>query len=390
MNKKYQIFISSTYTDLKSERDNVIRTILKMYHFPIGMEMFSADDEEQWEQIKNTIDSSDYYIIILCKRYGSLVKEGISYTEKEYDYALSIGIPILSFVASDSLVLTSEKLEDDPKKIQKMNKFVEKVKKRPCEFWNNTDDLANKVSIALYKSFEKKNRLGWTKGSKHIIDSSGKNSRYIKEMYQVFENKMLDLLSFNTVINRLSRKIVINFLNSKEMIVNITTEIDFESIDEGVAFYNPSPVFRTEREANSYRHLEFKINNHDYINNIQKKVEYINGYQYNYKVQNTILIPKMDKAFVIHKTNHICDISSFFQSYQLLFPCKSFELLVFMMNNTEKFYMTGTLFSTFNVSNAKSFAEEFREDNYYQLSFNNWLLPGSGYSIIMQKEIVGK
>lgn len=52
MNKKYQIFISSTYEDLKEERSKVVATILKANHFPIGMEMFSADNVEQWEQIK--------------------------------------------------------------------------------------------------------------------------------------------------------------------------------------------------------------------------------------------------------------------------------------------------------------------------------------------------
>lgn len=49
MEKKFQIFISSTYEDLKEERAKLVATILKDYHFPIGMEMFSADNVEQWE-----------------------------------------------------------------------------------------------------------------------------------------------------------------------------------------------------------------------------------------------------------------------------------------------------------------------------------------------------
>ena len=86
MNKRYQIFISSTYEDLKEERKKVIQAILKLYHFPIGMEMFHADNEEQWEQIKNTLDMSDYYILIWGRCCGTLIeKEGISYTEKEYN-----------------------------------------------------------------------------------------------------------------------------------------------------------------------------------------------------------------------------------------------------------------------------------------------------------------
>ena len=64
--------------------------------------MFHADNEEQWIQIKNTIDMSDYYILIVGRYCGTLIEEeGISYTEKEYNYALSKGIPVLSFVISD-------------------------------------------------------------------------------------------------------------------------------------------------------------------------------------------------------------------------------------------------------------------------------------------------
>ena len=61
MNKKYQVFISSTYEDLKAERQKIIDTVLSLNQFPVGMEMFAADNEEQWVTIKECIDCSDYY-----------------------------------------------------------------------------------------------------------------------------------------------------------------------------------------------------------------------------------------------------------------------------------------------------------------------------------------
>ena len=122
MDKKFQIFISSTYEDLKEERSKVVATILKSNHFPIGMEMFSADNIEQWEQIKRTIDSSDYYILIIKRRYGSMTKEGISYTEKEYNYAQEKKIPILAFIVGANAVITNKDVEDNQK-----NEIVKKV-----------------------------------------------------------------------------------------------------------------------------------------------------------------------------------------------------------------------------------------------------------------------
>lgn len=89
MDKKFQVFISSTYEDLKNERQKVQDIILSMYQIPIGMEMFSAADEEQWEIIKDHIDNSDFYVLIIGHRYGSVIEDGsdagISYTEKEYN-----------------------------------------------------------------------------------------------------------------------------------------------------------------------------------------------------------------------------------------------------------------------------------------------------------------
>lgn len=106
MEKKYQIFISSTYEDLKEAREKVRDAILSMMHFPIGMEMFSAGDEEQWEIIQETINSSDYYVLIVGQRYGSEIATGegagISYTEKEYRYAKEQKVPILAFISSSA------------------------------------------------------------------------------------------------------------------------------------------------------------------------------------------------------------------------------------------------------------------------------------------------
>jgi hypothetical protein len=114
--KKYQIFVSSTYKDLIDAREKVFETILRLYHFPVGMEMFSADDVEQWEVIKDTIDSSDYYVVIIGHRYGSVTAEGLSYTEKEYDYAKEQNIPILAFIRDrDVATKPSERDENHPR-----------------------------------------------------------------------------------------------------------------------------------------------------------------------------------------------------------------------------------------------------------------------------------
>lgn len=161
MKKRYQIFISSTYKDLIEERQKVTQAILKLYHFPIGMEMFHADNEEQWCQIKNTIDMSDYYVLIVGRYCGTLIEEeGISYTEKEYNYAISKGVPVLSFIISNEAKKESYGVETS-KQQKALKKFIKKVKKLPCEFWNTPDQLAYQVASTLSLKFQENNRNGW-------------------------------------------------------------------------------------------------------------------------------------------------------------------------------------------------------------------------------------
>lgn len=52
MEKRYQVFVSSTFADLKEERRHVIQALMEMDCIPAGMELFPATDEEQWEFIK--------------------------------------------------------------------------------------------------------------------------------------------------------------------------------------------------------------------------------------------------------------------------------------------------------------------------------------------------
>lgn len=166
MEKKYQIFISSTYEDLKEERKKVQDTILSMYQFPIGMEMFSAADEEQWEIIQETIDSSDYYVLIIGHRYGSVIETGefagISYTEKEFRYAVEKQIPILAFLIDDNVPVIKGNVEQNIHKVEKLEKFKELVKDgRTVQWWTSTEDLANKVMNSLNKQIGRGKRAGW-------------------------------------------------------------------------------------------------------------------------------------------------------------------------------------------------------------------------------------
>ncbi len=165
MEKRFQIFISSTYLDLQVERHEIIKTVLAMGHIPVGMEMFSASDYEQWEIIKREIDSSDYYVVVVANRYGSQTDDGISYTEKEFDYAASKGIPILGFVLDENALWSAKRSDSDSVLRTKLEKFKQKLHGKLIKFWMSKDDLAWKLSISLTKAFVDSPRTGWSRAS---------------------------------------------------------------------------------------------------------------------------------------------------------------------------------------------------------------------------------
>lgn len=166
MNKRYQIFISSTFKDLEEERKLLIQTILRKGYYPAGMEWFPGIDEEQFEYIKQVIDDSDYYVLMLGGLYGTIASDGKSYTEKEYDYALKKGKKIISMVQKNPAITE----EDDERKI-KFTQFHKKITDtRLVSFWGNIEELTSKFDTSLELTIKKFPMQGWIRCNSDICE----------------------------------------------------------------------------------------------------------------------------------------------------------------------------------------------------------------------------
>jgi hypothetical protein len=166
MDKRYQVFLSSTYADLKEERQRVIQTLMEMDCIPSGMELFPAADEEQWEFIKKIIDDCDYYLLIIGGRYGSTTPEGIGYTEKEYDYAIEKGLRVVAFLHEDPDSISAGKTDKDPELSRRLNNFREKVQQnRLVKYWRTAAELPGLVSLSLSKTIKTYPAVGWVRAT---------------------------------------------------------------------------------------------------------------------------------------------------------------------------------------------------------------------------------
>ena len=171
--KKLQVFVSSTFEDMKEERQAAVEAILSSENIPAGMELFAAGDESQMTVIKRWIEESDVYMLILGGRYGSIEKNtGKSYTHLEYEYAVSLNKPLFSIVISDD-ALEKKVNEKGTSVIEKENTkelkaFKNLVLQNLVEFYSDKKD----IKLAIYKTLSdfvyRKELVGWIKGDNRV------------------------------------------------------------------------------------------------------------------------------------------------------------------------------------------------------------------------------
>lgn len=194
MDKRYQVFVSSTYADLKQERNKVIQALMEMDCIPSGMELFPAADEEQWEFIKSIVDDCDYYILIIGGRYGSLTPEGISYTEQEYDYAISRGLKVLAFIHDSPDDIPLGKSDIDPALRDKLALFREKVSQgRIVKFWTRADELPGLVVLSLSKTIKVHPAIGWVRANHVASDEVLGDINFLRKENEQLRSDVLGL-----------------------------------------------------------------------------------------------------------------------------------------------------------------------------------------------------
>ncbi|OBT00389.1 hypothetical protein A9257_06780 [Vibrio cyclitrophicus] len=165
MKKKYSVFISSTFIDLEEERETIRKLVIDMGYIPLGMESFPATNEEQFGYIQKVIDDCDYYILVIGGRYGSMTEDGVSYTEKEYDYAVAKDKVVLAFVHESPGDFPAKVTDSDPSLKKKLDTFRRKATDgRVVKFWSNKDQLGYQAMTSLHQAVDNYPTIGWVRG----------------------------------------------------------------------------------------------------------------------------------------------------------------------------------------------------------------------------------
>jgi hypothetical protein len=171
-----------------------MQALLELKCMPAGMELFPAANDTQWNWIKRVIDESDYYIVVVAGRYGSVSKEtGQSYTEMEYRYAVETGKPVIGFLHEDISKLPAKFVEQSVRVRNKLETFRKFVGSKLCKLYNSPSDLGAKVSRSLTQLREQHPATGWIRADTipsseridEILKLKEENERLTEHIYRL-------------------------------------------------------------------------------------------------------------------------------------------------------------------------------------------------------------
>jgi hypothetical protein len=171
--KKLQVFISSTFTDLISERQSAVQAVLSSGHIPAGMELFTAGDESQMNVIRRWIEESDVYLLILGGRYGSLEPTTEkSYTHLEYEYAVELNKPVFAVVISEEALEAKVKKNGtsviEQENHKKLKSFRAEVLTKLVKFFEDSKDIKLAVHETMSEFSRREKLVGWVRSNEDI------------------------------------------------------------------------------------------------------------------------------------------------------------------------------------------------------------------------------
>ena len=418
MNKKLQVFVSSTYTDLIEERQAAVEAILSAGHIPAGMELFKAG-KSQMKTIQKWIDESDVYMLILGGRYGSIEDESnLSYTELEYRYAISKNMPVFAIVLDDSFLFTKAAVKGkdvifEEKNTDKYEFFKKYVKDNLVKFVKNVDQISSAIHEHINNILKDSdyNLVGWIKSDTAILDTDEKTysnsqlhsindnifNELITRYYPIHPNDLLEkfcniqnnLLKYGGWLESYKRVTNLYLIDSNSLKVKTTTKYNYGYLPDELKHYGKY-FFATKEQAESFKMEDLLINDIDFTKQFDVQIEkrqHRGQFPYIVKSKKSLPIESIP-AIIYESSSYICPPLDFIQKAEPPFPCKNFDVTIQLHNDTENQYsIIGMVFSQFNKDHADDYSSsQMRNRNScYTMQLPEWSLPGSGYMAILKR-----
>lgn len=148
-----RIFISSTFKDLRPERQAAMDVLRRAEFVPWGMELFASQPSTPLDVALHELQLSDAVVLIIGSKAGSLIPESaeLTYTRAEFERAQELGKPIFVFFQTDGGAWRNKETAADLKDaLDNFRKAVLKANVTPAYF-ENSDKLQVELLVALQR-----------------------------------------------------------------------------------------------------------------------------------------------------------------------------------------------------------------------------------------------
>ena len=197
--QSYNVFVSSTWTDMQNYRESVRNALLKAGCIPCGMENYPASSNSPLKTCFGELGKCQVFVCVLGMRYGSVdEKTGKSYTQLEYEKAVELGLPILAFLIDEEKATFKRKDVDIGElgvKLDEFKKFIKDSKEVTCAFFDSPASLSDLVFRSITSEIKRRTNPSIENSKEDAMDY-----KFGAEMFRKFIKRPLHYRNTETVL----------------------------------------------------------------------------------------------------------------------------------------------------------------------------------------------
>ena len=171
MDRLFTAFVSSTFLDLREERQRLVGVLLGQRCVPLGMEFFPSTGRTQWPLIKESIRAADFCIFVVAGRYGTM-SDGheISWCHREFREAVATEKPVIGILHQNPAALPPDKQEASADGLEKLWQFRREVEAHTvCRYFLDLADLVDSVTSSIAALRDEGRIEGWVPAGRNPV-----------------------------------------------------------------------------------------------------------------------------------------------------------------------------------------------------------------------------
>lgn len=162
LDKRYQVFISTSGSEMQPERIILSQTLVGMGFFSWGLEQRTPLNTAF---ARRQIDDCDYVVILLGSQYGEQSVSGVGYMHLEYIYAVTKQKPIIVFMHEDPASRAPSLHDTKPELQEKFKEFRQLLQQEADQVfcYRTLRDLEMAVRLNMPQMLERYPVSGWVR-----------------------------------------------------------------------------------------------------------------------------------------------------------------------------------------------------------------------------------